>query len=88
MLKINFAFVWLGVITLVVLLFPAIGMLLTNEVQWKIGDFIVMASLVFGFGSLFIFSSRKASNIQRVIIAILLAFTFSLVWAELAVGVI
>ena len=74
-------------ITFILLLLPALGMLLTNEVQWKICDFIVMGSLIFGFGSLFIFVSSKVSDNNRIFVAALFVVTFSLVWIELAVGI-
>jgi hypothetical protein len=77
----------LAVGTVLVFLVPAVGMLFTNEIQWRIGDFVIMGFMLFGFGSLFIFLARKASVINRVYVAALVLFGFIVVWAELAVGI-
>lgn len=83
----NKAFVWLALATGFLLLIPLVAMQITNEVNWDNTDFIVMGSLLFGAGSLFILVSRKVSRKYRLAAATLIAAAFLFIWAELAVGI-
>lgn len=52
-------------------------------------DFIIMGILLFGTGLTFELVSRKIkSTANRVVLGIVLATLFLLVWAELAVGIL
>lgn len=73
---------------LVLLALPAVAMFFTDEVQWKVFDFIVAAGLLGGtvLGIELIMRKVKTTFGRLV----LLAFTVSivaLVWIELAVGI-
>lgn len=77
----------LSVVTLVLLCIPALAMMLTDEVQWQVGDFVVMASLIFVSGSIAIKATELLGKNYKWLIS---SFTFTLfliIWAELAVGI-
>ena len=71
-----------------ILLVPLIAMQFTNEVDWKLADFIVMGILLTGTGVICEFVLRKVKKIQYrvLLIGVVLVFLF-LIWAELAVGI-
>lgn len=79
-------FLWIAVATGILLLIPYVAMQFTNEVNWDIGDFIVMSFLLFSTGSLYVLISRKAHRKHRVAIGSILVIVFLYIWAELAVG--
>lgn len=70
------------------LMIPLVAMQFTNEVDWKLGDFVVMGILLLGTGLLAELVMRKVHNKDyRIgIIAVILVALF-LIWAELAVGI-
>lgn len=72
----------------ILLLIPLIAMQFTNEVDWKLADFIIMGVLLFGTGLLCELILRKVKGIENKILlcgAVLLGLF--LIWAELAVGI-
>ena len=76
------------VLSVVLLLFvPLIAMQFTDEVNWKLGDFIIAAALLFGAGLVCEWVLRKVpkSTYRIAIIAVVLAILL-LIWVELAVG--
>lgn len=80
----------LGILLAVALLLmiPLIAMQFTNEMKWKLPDFLIMGTLLLGTGFLCEFVMRKVKKIQHrfyIIEAVLLALF--LIWAELAVGI-
>ena len=75
-------------ITGILLLIPLIAMQFTNEVNWKLADFIIAGILLFGFGVLINYASIKIKNkTLRIIAVIAIIFLLLLIWAELAVGI-
>ena len=82
------SYFYLAIGIVCVLLMPAIAMQFTEEVDWKLGDFLVMAILLVSFGTFFIVVSRKFSVRSKRVIAALTVLSFLLVWAELAVGLL
>lgn len=71
----------------VLLLVPLIAMQFTNEVDWKLGDFLVMGVLLLGTGLLCEIVIRRTKSIkQRIIFCGVILFALLIVWAELAVG--
>ena len=67
---------------------PALGMRITDQVNWALGDFIVfgaMLALVVG-GIEFLAASRLALSGKLIGIVVVLA-VFALIWIELAVGI-
>ena len=83
----NSVFVWIALVTGLLLLIPLIAMQFTNEVNWNSTDFVVMGFLLLFTGSLFVLVSRKSPRRRRGIIGIMFAAAFLYIWAELAVGV-
>jgi len=69
-------------------LLPLVAMQFTNEVNWKLNDFLVAAVLLFTTGfviDLIIFKVNSKS--KRILMAILVFVFFVLIWMELAVGI-
>jgi hypothetical protein len=70
-----------------ILLIPAIAMLFTNEVNWSLGDFVIMGTLLLTVALVTEFILRKMSNKRcQIAIIIVLIGLFLLLWVELAVG--
>ncbi len=86
MLNLKNGFTKLGLITGILLLIPLIAMQYTQEVNWTLADFIIMALLCFSLGSAYILISRKMPQ-QKMLFACLCSALFVYIWAELAVGV-
>lgn len=83
----NSIFGWIALATGLILLVPLIAMQFTSEVNWDTTDFIVMACLLMGTGSLFVLAARKLNPRRRLVAGILFVFAFLYIWAELAVGI-
>lgn len=72
---------------LVLLLIPFFGMLLTDEVNWSLFDFILMGALILLLSFGIQYTLRKSTNkLKRILLIGLLILLFILIWAELAVG--
>ena len=83
----NSAYLWVAIVTGLILLIPLVAMQFTDEVNWGIADFIVMSFLLFSMGSLFVLVSRRTQRKHRVVIGTILATLFLYIWVELAVGI-
>lgn len=70
------------------LLIPMATMLISDEINWSIFDFLVMGVLLFSFGISInlVLNNTKNSKI-RITLFTLLILIFSLIWIELAVGI-
>lgn len=67
---------------------PEPGNELSNKVDWKLFDFIVMGTLLLTFGFSYEFLAAKmTTRKQRLMLAVLIGGIFFLIWAELAVGI-
>ncbi len=73
---------------LLLLLFPLVGTLVSNEVNWSFFDFIIMGILILSmsFGIKQVVMTTKNTNYRVLIIGMIL-LVFILVWIELAVGI-
>lgn len=73
---------------LLLLLFPLVGTLVSNEVNWSFFDFIVMGMLILlvSFGIKQIIKRTNSMHYRILLIGSILLI-FLLVWAELAVGI-
>jgi Kef-type K+ transport system membrane component KefB len=79
-----------GIVLTVVflLLIPLIAMQFTDEVDWKLSDFVGMGVLLLGTGLLCELVLRKVKKIgHRIIICGVILVVLLLIWAELAVGI-
>jgi|TARA_B110000240_G_scaffold521_1_gene538 hypothetical protein len=71
----------------VLLMIPLIAMQFTNQVNWSVGDFIVMAMLLYGTGVLCEFAIRRITTISyRYLTIVLILLCCLVIWAELSVG--
>ena len=73
---------------LLLLLIPLLGMLITDQFDWTIFDFIIMGIILFllGIGINFISNQKKSIQSKTIYIGLLISM-FLIIWAELAVGV-
>jgi uncharacterized protein YybS (DUF2232 family) len=73
--------------TAILLLIPFFAMTFTDEINWTVSDFAVMAALLLFTGVSLVFVFKKVKSLtNRVIVCGAVLFAFLLVWAELAVG--
>lgn len=71
-----------------ILLIPLVAMQFTEEVNWDLGDFVVMGTLLFITGLAYEFLARNISKrAHRIAIGIVILVVVLLLWAELAVGI-
>lgn len=75
---------WVLLGTACILSVPLVAMQLTDEVDWKLFDFLTMGVLLVGTGFMFVVVRTLQS---RVVIGLVLGLALLLTWAELAVGV-
>lgn len=60
----------------------------TDQVDWKLADFVVMGSLLLGTGLICELVFRKVNTTKkRIAIITVILIVLLLVWAELAVGI-
>lgn len=77
-----------AIITMSVLLIPAVAMLITDEMNWDETDFIVIGILVFGLSFLYEMLSLLVKNPKhRIMLGLGLFGLCLLIWADLAVGI-
>lgn len=79
-----------GIVLTVVflLLIPFVAMQFTDEVDWKLGDFVIMGILLLGTGLMCELTIRKVKNLDyRIGLIALILVALFLIWAELAVGI-
>lgn len=77
------------IIVMLILLIPLITMQFTNEVDWSLGDFLVMGVLLSGTGLMCELVLRIVKKIEyRLLLIAAILFGFFLVWAQLAVGLL
>jgi len=87
-IKQNKRLVTILVVTTALLLIPLVAMKFTNEINWKIFDFLLAGILLFGTGLTIEFILRKIKTKRNRILLILgIVLALLLIWAELAVGI-
>ena len=78
-----------ALVTLLILSIPLVAMQFTDEVKWSVVDFILMGTLLFGTGVLFVLVMRLSSNIvYKTALGLAIGATFFMVYVNLAVGLI
>ena len=71
-----------------ILAIPLVAMQFTDEVNWKLSDFVVMGALLSITGIAIELVTRKVRSAHwRIIITLVILLILFLVWAELAVGI-
>ena len=74
---------------LFLLLIPLIGMTITDEINWRAFDFIIMGSLLIALSIGINLVSTRVKNLKNRFLYIgILVLIFMLIWAELAVGIL
>ncbi|MES2473927.1 MAG: hypothetical protein V4601_13930 [Pseudomonadota bacterium] len=77
-----------ALITIAILMVPAIAMQFSDDMDWGPGDFLVLGALLFGTGLLYVLiTERLASRGSRIAVGAGLAVALLTVCAELAVGI-
>lgn len=70
------------------MLIPFIAMQFSNEVNWKISDFLIMGALLLVTGLICEQVLRRVKSLtNRIITCVIILFVLFLIWAELAVGI-
>jgi hypothetical protein len=78
-----------AVVTALILMLPLLAMQFTDEVAWDLTDFAVAGALLFGAGLAYQLLARKTDNVAyRAAVGVAVAAALTLVWANLAVGLI
>ncbi|HEY0011154.1 MAG TPA: hypothetical protein VGB97_04600 [Candidatus Paceibacterota bacterium] len=74
--------------TALILLIPLIAMLFTDQVNWGLGDFVVIGALLLGAGFAYEFiANRVPKKGHRIVLALGAIFAVLVIWADLAVGI-
>jgi hypothetical protein len=77
-----------ALIAVAILVVPLVAMLLTDEVNWGLMDFIVIGALLFGAGLTYeLLVRRVRDKKRRLVIGAGVALMVLYLWAELAVGI-
>jgi hypothetical protein len=85
----NKSLIRIAVSTAFILMIPLIAMQFTEEVNWELGDFLIIGALLLSTGLIYEFVVRKMTDTtHRIIAATALAVILFLIWAELAVGLV
>jgi len=72
----------------VLLLIPLVAMQFTDEVVWKLNDFVAAGVLLLGTGLMIELVLRKVTNKEeRIALCVGILIALVLVWIELAVGI-
>lgn len=75
-------------IVAVILAIPLVAMQFTNQVDWKLFDFVIMGILLSITGLAIELVTRKVKSANwRVIITLGILLVLCLIWVELAVGI-
>ena len=83
----NRVFLWIALVTGLILMIPLVAMQFTSEVNWGVSDFIVMGVLLFGMGFIYVHVARVTPRKYRILIGTVVVAALLWIWAELAVGV-
>jgi len=80
--------VYIVLVTAALLLVPLVAMQFSEDVDWKLNDFVIAGVLLFVAGLALDLIVAKVRGQNRKLIAVgVLAAAFLYIWAELAVGV-
>jgi hypothetical protein len=79
---------WSAYSPLLLLFLPLVGMLISDEVNWSVFDFLIMGLLIlsFSFGVKQVINKIKIVKYRVLLIGVIFLL-FLLIWAELAVGI-
>ena len=73
---------------LIILTIPLVGMILFDQIDWGILDFLVMGIILLIVGMVLSVVSQKTKNPRKKLFYnLVIMLIFFLIWAELAVGI-
>lgn len=73
--------------TCALLLIPFFGSMVSESWDWNTFDYLVMGTLLFSMGMLYQIITKRMFPNNRLIVGLILACIFALIWAELSVGI-
>lgn len=73
--------------TALILMVPLVAMQFSEEVDWKLGDFVIIGTLLISAGLAYELVSSKVNKKYCLVIAAIIGAAVLLIWAELAVGI-
>lgn len=84
----NQIFLYIAMTTGLILLIPWLGMQFTSEINWSSFDFVLLGTLFFGTGSIFVFLTRTLPKKHHLIAGIALFFLLISFLIHIAVGIV
>ncbi len=79
----------IALVTGLLLMIPLVAMQFSEEVNWGLGDFIVMGGLLFGSGLTYELLARKGgTTAYKAAVGVAVGASLLLIWINLAVGII
>ena len=80
-------FIKIVLVALSLLFIPFIAMQFTEQVDWSIGDFLIMAFMLIVYSVAINFALHRLYGSKQSLIIFVIGLLFFLLWAELAVGI-
>jgi hypothetical protein len=80
-------FIKIVLIAFSLLFIPFIAMQFTEQVDWSIGDFLIMACMLVIYSAAINFALYRLYGLKQSLIIFVIGLLFFLLWAELAVGI-
>ena len=80
-------FIKIVLIAFSLLFIPFIAMQFTEQVDWSIGDFLIMACMLVVYSAAINFALYRLYGLKQSLIIFVIGLLFFLLWAELAVGI-
>ena len=80
-------FIKIVLIAFSLLFIPFIAMQFTEQVDWSIGDFLIMACMLVVYSAAINFALYRLYGSKQSLVIFVIGLLFFLLWAELAVGI-
>ena len=80
-------FIKIVLIAFSLLFIPFIAMQFTEQIDWSIGDFLIMACMLVVYSAAINFALYRLYGLKQSLIIFVIGLLFFLLWAELAVGI-
>ncbi len=84
----NKVFLYIAAVTATILSIPLVMTNISSGWDWQLPDFLIMGTLIFGTGSLFILVARVTPKKYRIIIGLGFFALLFAAWVHLAVGIV
>lgn len=76
------------ILTLSIQLIPLFAMFFSNDVSWSLRDFLVMGTLIYSSGCLYLWIKYKTVLRYKKLLLLFVPVLFIFLWVELAVGIL